>query len=64
MDISIILKVAGTGILVSVAYMLLSRSGREEMAMLVSLAGIIIILLMIVDRASGLFDNIRRTFGL
>ena len=64
MDISIILKVAGTGLLVSVAYMILSRSGREEMAMLVSLAGVIIILLMIVDRASGLFNNIRQTFGL
>ncbi|MBQ7646610.1 MAG: stage III sporulation protein AC [Clostridia bacterium] len=64
MDISIILKVAGTGILVSVAYMILSRSGREEMAMLVSLAGVIIILLMIVDRASGLFNTIRQTFGL
>lgn len=64
MDIAVILKVAGAGLLVSVSYMILSRSGREEMAMLVSLAGIIIILLMIMDRASGLFDVIRRTFGL
>jgi len=64
MDISIILKITGTGLLVSVAYMILSRSGREEMGMLVSLAGVVMILLMIVDSASGLFDTIKNTFGL
>ena len=64
MDISIILKTAGIGLLVSAAYMLLSRSGREEMAMLVSLAGIIIILLMIVDEATDLINGIRRAFGI
>lgn len=64
MDIAIILKTAGVGLLVSVAYMLLSRTGREEMAMLVSLAGVVIILFMIVGEASDLFEKIKSTFGL
>lgn len=64
MDITLILKVAGIGILVSTAYILLSRSGREEMAMLVSLAGVILVLLMIVNEAANLFETIRNVFGI
>ena len=64
MDIGIILKVAGVGILVSAATQILSKSGRDEQAMLVSVAGIIIALLMLVNEMGGLFDTIRNVFGL
>ena len=64
MDIDIIFKVAGVGLLVAVMYVVLSKSGREEMAMLLSLCGIVIILLMIVGRVSDLFSYIRTSFGL
>ena len=52
MDTGLILKIAGIGLLVSVMYQVLSKSGREEQAMLVSLAGVIIILLMLVQELS------------
>jgi len=64
MEVSLILKVAGTGLLVSVAYQILSKSGRDEQAMLVSLAGIIIVLVMLVGEISGLMNTIRTTFGI
>lgn len=64
MDIDIIFKVAGVGLLVAVAYVVLSKSGRDEMAMLLSLCGIVIILIMIVGRVSDLFTYIRASFGL
>lgn len=64
MDIDLIFKVAGIGLLVAVMYVVLSKSGREEMAMLLSLCGIVIILLMIVGRVSDLFSYIRTSFGL
>ncbi len=64
MDIDIIFKVAGVGLLVAVTYVVLSKSGRDEMAMLLSLCGIVIILIMIVGRVSDLFSYIRTSFGL
>ena len=64
MDIALILKVAGVGILVSVACQILSRSGREEHALLVSLTGIVIVLSMLVSEMGNLFGSIREVFGL
>ena len=64
MNIELILKVAGVGILVTVAYQILIKSGRDEQAMLVSVAGIIIVLLMLVNEMGGLFEAIRNVFGL
>ena len=64
MDIDLILKAAGVGLLVAVTYVILSKSGIEEMAMLLSLCGIVVILLMIVGRVSDLFSYIRTSFGL
>ena len=64
MDVSLILKIAGVGVLVSSASAILSKSGRDEQAMLVSVAGIIIVLLMLVNEIGGLFDAIRSVFGL
>ena len=64
MDTTLIMKIAGIGFLVSIAYILLSRSGRDEMAMLVSVGGVIIVLVMILSKLSDLLDNVRSIFGL
>ncbi len=64
MDISLILKAAGVGLLVSVLCQILTKSGREEQAMLLSAAGIILVLLMIVKELSELITTIRHVFGL
>ncbi|MBP3572425.1 MAG: stage III sporulation protein AC [Clostridia bacterium] len=63
MDISLIIKVAGVGILVSVATQILSKSGRDEQSMLVTLAGIVVVLLLLVDEIALLFDRICSVFG-
>ncbi len=64
METELIFKVAGIGILVAVAYVVLSKSGRDEMAMLLSLCGTVIILLMIAGRVNELFSYVRTSFGL
>ena len=64
MDISLILKVAGVGILVTVACQILTRAGRDEQATLVSLAGIVIVLLMLVTEIGELFNTVRGVFGI
>ena len=63
MDIGLILKVAGVGILVSVACQILSRAGREEQATFVSIAGIIIVLAMLVGEIGELFEMVSGVFG-
>ncbi len=64
MDVSLILKVAGVGLLVSVAQQILSRTGRDEQAMLVSLAGVILVLLLLVEEIGNLFHLVESVFGL
>lgn len=64
METALILKVAGIGILVAVASMVLSKSGKDEQAMLVSLAGVVIVLLIIIGEIGGLFDTVKSVFGL
>jgi stage III sporulation protein AC len=63
MEVALILKVAGIGITVSIAYQLLSKYGRDEQAVLVSLAGIIIVMLMLTDKIGSLFGSVRNVFG-
>ncbi len=63
MDITLIIKVAGVGILVSVATQILTKSGRDEQSMLVTLAGIVVVLLLLVDEIASLFDRICAVFG-
>ena len=63
MDISLVVKIAGLGILVAIASQILSKTGRDEQAMLVSLAGVIIVLFMLIGEISRLFDSVRQTFG-
>ena len=63
MQVEMIFKVAAIGILVSVLNQLLIRSGREEQAMMTTLAGLIVVLMMIVQEISELFQFVKTTFG-
>ncbi len=64
MNTALILKVVGIGLLVSVSCQILNKSGKDEQAMLVTLSGIIIVLLMVVGEISELLTKIRELFGL
>ncbi len=64
MDVDFIFKVAAIGIIVTVLHQLLVRSGREEQAMLTSLAGLVVVLLMIVNVIGELFETVKKVFGL
>ncbi|MDO5110915.1 MAG: stage III sporulation protein AC [Clostridia bacterium] len=64
MDITIILKIAGVGILVAVICQLLKQTGREDMAMLVTLAGLVITLMIVIDLIGNLLNNVRQVFEL
>lgn len=64
MDVGLLFKIAGIGLLVSVAYQVLAKSGRDEMAMLLSLAGVVIVLAMLVSKIAELFNQIRSLFGI
>ena len=63
MEVGLILKIAGVGLLVSVAAQILNKSGRDEQATLVTLAGIVAVLLMLVEQIGKLFTLICETFG-
>ena len=63
MDIDLIFKLAASGVIVTVLNILLSRSGREEQALMVTIAGLVLALVMVVKEISELFALIRRLFG-
>ena len=63
MDIDLIFKIAAVGILVAVLNLLLTRSGRDEQALMVTIAGLITVLLLLVREISALFDLVRTLFG-
>ena len=64
MDIDLIFKIAGTGIIVAVLNLLLKRAEREEQAMMTTLAGLIVVLVGIVEEIGDLFETVKRVFGL
>ena len=64
MEIDLIFKIAAIGIIVAVLNQLLIRSGREEQAMMTTLAGLIVVLMMIISQISALFDTIKDLFAL
>ena len=64
MDISLILRIVGVGVLVAVAATVLNKSGRDEQAMLVTLAGIIAVMLLLIGELGKLVDTVRSVFGL
>lgn len=63
MDISLIFKVAGVGVLVSAAAQILSKCGRDEQSTLVIVSGIVVVLLMLVTEIGELFTNVMDIFG-
>ena len=63
MDVDLIFKIAAVGILVAVLNLVLARSGREEQAMMTTLAGLVVVLMMLVQ-ISDLFDLIKSLFSL
>lgn len=63
MDVTLIFKIAAVGILVAVLNLLLSRSGRDEQALMTTIAGLVVVLVVIVQEISDLFDLIRSLFG-
>ena len=64
MDIVLILKVAGVGVLVSLSSQILAKSGKDEQAMMVTVAGIIVVMLMLVGEMGELISTVRSVFGL
>ena len=64
MDIQIVFKIAAVGILVAVVGQVLTRAGRDDMAMLTTLAGLIVVLFWVIQYVSDLFETIRTLFSL
>ncbi len=64
MDVDLIFKIAAIGIIVAVLNQLLIRSGREDQAMMTTIAGLIVVLMMIIEQISKLFEEIKSVFGL
>ena len=64
MDVDMIFKIAAIGIIVAVLNQVLIRSGREEQAMMTTLAGLIVVLMMLSGDISTLFDTVKAGFGL
>lgn len=64
MDVNFIFRIAAIGIIVAVLNQLLTRSGREEYAMITTLAGLVVVLMMIVPQIGNLFQYIKSIFGL
>ena len=64
MNIDVVFKIAAIGILIAVLSQLLIKSGRDDIALMVSVTGLIIVLLMVVQMVSDLFANIKSIFGL
>ncbi len=64
MGVDLIFKIAAIGIIVAVLNQLLIRSGREEQAMLTTLAGLIVVLFILIEQISALFETIKTVFRL
>lgn len=63
-DIDLIFQIAGIGIIVAVLNQLLSRSGRDEQALMTTIAGLVIVLFMLVNKIGQLFETVKSVFGL
>ena len=64
MDVDLIFKIAASGIIEAVRNQVLIRSGREEQAMMTTLAGLIVVLMMIIVQINTLFETVKSVFGL
>lgn len=64
MEVDLIFKIAGVGIVVAVLNQLLMHSGREEQALLTTIAGLVVVLYVLTREIGNLFDTIKQIFGL
>ena len=64
MEVQLLFKIAAIGILVAVLHQVLVKAGREDQAMMTTLAGLVIVLTMVIKEISNLFDTVRTAFGL
>ena len=64
MDVDFVFRIAGIGILITVIGQVLTRAGREDVAMLATLSGLVVVLLMVVNMISSFFSSIRGLFAL
>ena len=64
MNVDIIFKIAAIGLLVAIVNQLLNKSGKEDIAMMTTIAGLIIVLIMVVNMLSDFFQTIKQAFGL
>lgn len=64
MDVDLVFKIAAIGILVTVLNILLSRAGRDEQALMTTIAGLVVVLVLVIQKISELFDLIKSLFSL
>ena len=64
MDIDLLFKIAGVGIIVAVLYQILVKAGREDQAMMMTLAGMVIVLTIVISEISDLFTTVRTVYNL
>lgn len=64
MDVDLVFKIAAIGILVAVLNILLSRAGRDEQALMTTIAGLVVVLVLVIQKISELFDLIKGLFSL
>lgn len=64
MDVDLIFKIAGIGIIVAILNILLQRSGRDEQAMMTTIAGLIVVMMLLVNEIATLFNTIREVFSI
>ena len=64
MDVDLVFKIAAIGILVAVLNILLSRAGRDEQALMTTIAGVVVVLVLVIQKISELFDLIKSLFSL
>ena len=64
LEIDLLFKIAGIGILVAVLNQVLSKAGRDDQAMMITITGLIIVLMLVVGKISELFDSVRSIFNL
>ena len=64
MEVDLIFQIAGIGIIVAVLNQLLTRSGREEQALMLTIAGLVIVMLMLIEKIAALFETVKTVFGI
>ena len=64
MEIGLLMKVAGVGFLIAISALILNKSGRDEQAMLLTVTGIVVVMVMLISEIGDLLSEVRDVFGL